>query len=246
MKFTVIGYWHGYPGSGEATSSYLLEADGYRLLLDCGSGAMSQMQAYCAPETLDAVIVSHYHQDHIADIGVLHYNRLINSKLGKSTNPLLLYGHREDEDEFKKLSYPPYVKAVAYQADGTISIGPFQVSFCKTIHPKPCYAIRVEYNGYSLVYTADTSYFPELSAFASETDLLVAEASFYEGQEAASFGHMTSKDAATVASEAGAKQLLLTHLPHFGDHQQLVREANAYYSGYVQTATAGLTLRFTP
>lgn len=78
MKMTVVGFWGGFPEAGEATSGYLFEHDGFRLLVDCGSGVLAQLQKYITPSHIDAVVLSHYHHDHVADIGVLQYARLIN------------------------------------------------------------------------------------------------------------------------------------------------------------------------
>ena len=77
MKMTVVGFWGGFPEAGEATSGYLFEHDGFRLLVDCGSGVLAQLQKYITPSDIDAVVLSHYHHDHVADIGVLQYARLI-------------------------------------------------------------------------------------------------------------------------------------------------------------------------
>ena len=46
MKMTVVGFWGGFPEAGEATSGYLFEHDGFRLLVDCGSGVLAQLQKY--------------------------------------------------------------------------------------------------------------------------------------------------------------------------------------------------------
>lgn len=77
MKVTVIGYWGGFPAANEATSGYLFEHEGFRMLVDCGSGVLAKLQNYVSVEKLDAVVVSHYHHDHVADIGPLQYARLI-------------------------------------------------------------------------------------------------------------------------------------------------------------------------
>lgn len=65
MKMTVVGFWGGFPEAGEATSGYLFEHDGFRLLVDCGSGVLAQLQKYITPSHIDAVVLSHYHHDRI-------------------------------------------------------------------------------------------------------------------------------------------------------------------------------------
>ncbi|MGG5833061.1 MBL fold metallo-hydrolase, partial [Bacillus pumilus] len=62
-------------------------------LVDCGSGVLSKLQQYIDIEELDAVLLSHYHHDHIADIGPLQYAKLVGYHLGKSSGPLPIYGH---------------------------------------------------------------------------------------------------------------------------------------------------------
>lgn len=46
MKVTVIGCWGGYPAAKEASSGYLLEHDGYKILMDCGSGVLSHPSVF--------------------------------------------------------------------------------------------------------------------------------------------------------------------------------------------------------
>ncbi|UTW68956.1 MBL fold metallo-hydrolase [Anaerobacillus sp. HL2] len=84
---SVIG--GAYPEKGDATSCYLLEHDNFELLIDCGSGALSGCSSSVLLAQLNAVIFSHYHHDHIADIGPLQYSRLIDMQLKKTSKPLL-------------------------------------------------------------------------------------------------------------------------------------------------------------
>ncbi|UOE93284.1 MBL fold metallo-hydrolase [Alkalihalobacillus sp. LMS39] len=237
MKLTVIGCWHGYPEPEEATSGYLIQQDDFSLLLDCGSGVLSHLQRYCPLQKLQAVVVSHYHQDHIADIGVLHYARLIETKLGRASTPLFIYGHKDDE-RFDTLAYEPYVKSIPYQSNSLLDVGPFAISFLKTKHPAPCYAMKITNGQKEIVYTADTSYFLGLASFAKECDLLIAECSFYKNQETVG-GHMNSQDVGILANKARAKQVLLTHLPHFGERTSLLTEVKESYDGQVELASKG-------
>lgn len=110
----------------------------------------------------------------------------------------------------------------------------------KTVHPVTCYAMRITAGDATVVYTADSSYLPEFAPFAKDADLLICECNFYAGQNAAPAGHMTSEEAATIARDANAGELWLTHLPHFGEHMQLVSEAGAVFSGKIQLAKTGL------
>ncbi len=68
MKLTVVGCSGSFPSAESACSSYLVEADGYRLLLDMGNGALGVLQRYVDPLTLDAVFLSHLHADHCLDL----------------------------------------------------------------------------------------------------------------------------------------------------------------------------------
>src|SRR5690625_7537103 len=97
MKLTVIGCWGGYPAPGEATSAYLIEKDDFSLLVDAGSGSLAQLQHYKNVMEIDAIIVTHYHQDHIADIGVIQYAWLTQSFVNESDEMITINGHIHDK-----------------------------------------------------------------------------------------------------------------------------------------------------
>ncbi|WP_071396020.1 MBL fold metallo-hydrolase [Bacillus tuaregi] len=240
MDLTIIGPWGGYPKVNEASSGYLLDHDGYTVLLDCGSGVLSKLQSLVQPESLDAVMISHYHPDHIADIGVLQHARLIKGYLGVKMECLPIYAHPFNQHEFTNLTYKQITKGMAYQPEDILQVGPFSVRFLRTNHPVECYAMRFEAAGKSIVYTADTAFKEELIEFSNEADLLLCECNFYGQQEASKAGHMTSTFAGKLAHEAKVKQLVLTHLPHYGRLEQLKEEAASIYQGPIQLACFGL------
>lgn len=242
MKLTIIGSWGGYPKANEASTGYLLEHNGFNLLIDCGSGVLAKLQNYINPEDLDSLVLSHYHPDHIADIGVLQHARLIQGFLGKKSPQLPIYGHTEDMPEFLKLTYKDITKGVAYNPNEKLNVGPFSILFLSAVHPVPCYAMRIEAGGKSIVYTADTSFKEELISFSSNADLLLSECNFYGGQDGKGAGHMNSFDAGKLASSAKVKQLTLTHLPHYGELAQLKLEASSIYTGPVSLAKEGMEI----
>lgn len=226
-------------GSNEATSGYLFQSGYYSVLIDCGSAVLSKLQLFLPVEELDAVILSHYHHDHIADVGPLQFAKLVGSFLGKGANALPIYGHPFDEEQFSKLTYKTHTAGLAYDPTQPLAIGPFTFTFLKTVHPVDCFAMRVTDGVHSVVYTADSSFQKAFIPFSEGADLLISECNFYAGQDGGSAGHMNSLEAGRIAAEAGAGQLLLTHLPHFGEHQKLAEEAQTVYKGAVDLAHTG-------
>src|SRR5699024_2550846 len=159
----------GYPAPGGATSAYLLEHDGFSLLVDMGSGALSKVQKYIHVTDIDAVILSHYHHDHIADIGVLQFAWLVQSYLQGQDDVLPMYGHAADEKGCESATQY-YAEVIAYHPSETLTVGPFTISFLTAVHPGPCYGFRITAGERAIVYTAATSYQDEWISFAHGAD----------------------------------------------------------------------------
>lgn len=242
MKLTVIGYWGGFPAPESATSCYLLEKDDFTLMIDAGSGALSRLQKYKNVLDIDALILSHYHHDHVADIGVLQYALLVQSYVVGRKEIVPIYAHTEDREGFERLTHE-YTEGVPYDSDGVLEIGPFSITFLRTKHPVPCYGMRITDGENVLVYTADTSFQEEWIKFSKEADLLITDCNFYAEQDGSKAGHMTSIDGATIAKEANVKELLLSHLPQYGNTQDLVTQASTVFNGKIHLAQEGLTWR---
>lgn len=240
MKVTVIGEWGGFPKVNGASAGYLVQVANFNLLVDCGSAVLSKLQQYIDVEKLDAVILSHYHHDHIADIGPLQHARLVKRQLGMTQQTLPIYGHPHDKENLTRLESDPDTKAIAYDPSERLQLGPIQIDFLETKHTARCYAMKLTAGNQTVVYSADSAYMDEFIPFSKGADLFICEANFYDGMNAADAGHMTSTEAGMIAAGADVGQLLLTHLPHFGDINQLVTEAQKMYSGDIVLATEGL------
>ncbi|GAA0438186.1 MBL fold metallo-hydrolase [Lentibacillus halophilus] len=240
MKLTVIGFWGAYPAQDSATSAYLLEKDGFNLLVDAGSGSLSKLQKQIHVMDLDAVILSHYHSDHAADIGVLQHAWLVQSYLTGQKGVLPIYGHTDDNDHFRQLSHK-FTEGVSYDPDTELVIGPFSITFLKTIHPVPCYGMRITDGDTTIVYTADTAFMDTWMNFAKDADLLITDCNFYADQNGSVAGHMTSEEGASIAEGAHVGELLLSHLPHYRNTHDLIDEAGVYFSGDIYLAREGLT-----
>lgn len=224
MKLTALGVWGGYPTRDAGTTSYLLQSEeGFNFLLDAGSRAVTELEHELSPNDLDAIILSHYHEDHIADLGALRQYRQLQTV---KPEMLPIYGHQENEYEFSKLSLENVSEGIAYDVENGTSVGPFDIQFLKTVHPVICYAMRIveRATGQVLIYTGDTGYFAELVDFSKDADILLADVYFFK-DKAKMPNHLSSVEAGEIAAQANVKKLILTHLPQVGDLQVLREEA---------------------
>lgn len=224
MKLTALGVWGGYPTRDAGTTSYLLQSEeGFNLLVDAGSRAVTELEHELSPNDLDAIILSHYHEDHIADLGALRQYRQLQTV---KPEVLPIYGHQENAYEFSKLSLENVSEGIAYDVENGTSVGPFDIQFLKTVHPVICYAMRIveRATGQVLIYTGDTGYFAELVDFSKDADILLADVYFFK-DKAKMPNHLSSVEAGEIAAQANVKKLILTHLPQVGDLQVLREEA---------------------
>lgn len=231
MKITIIGHWGGFPHVGEATSGYLIEHENYKLLLECGSGVVSSLQKIVDLGKLDAVLITHYHYDHCCDIGPLQYARQIKTQLGEINTSLPIYA--PNGEFFNLLKWDTYTYGASFDQENILNLGPFEISFIKNIHPIEAYSVKIKCDNKVFSFTSDTSYFDELADFFNESDLLIAECSFYAHMDGSKAGHLNSTQAGVLAEKSKAKKLILTHLPHFGNHNDLITQTKEFYKGEI-------------
>lgn len=227
MKIHVLGYWGTYPEPGEATTGFLVETDTEKVLLDCGSGVLAQLFKLCDFTDLSAVIVTHHHHDHTADLGVLGYRALLARLQGERSAPLPIYMPEGPADLMREFEQEPLIDLQKIDASSKLQIGELTVSFARTEHPVYCVACRFEHRGQVFVFSADSSDCVGLRTIAKGADLFVCEASMYDGQEEAArrAGHLTARQAGALARDAGVHHLALTHYPHYGDIDKLISQA---------------------
>lgn len=246
MQLTVLGCAGTYPGPDSACSSYLVEADGFRLLLDVGTGSLGALQRCRGIFAVDAVLLSHLHADHCLDLVAYTYARRYHPDGPQPALPV--YGpagtqdrlcRAFDTDPADRLEETYLFRTAA--APATLSIGPFAVALAKAAHPVEASVITVTHDGRSLTYSGDTGPSAALVEAARDTDLFLCEASWLDGPDHPAGVHLTAREAGEHATAAGARRLLLTHLVAWGDEARTVKEASAAYAGPLELARAGTT-----
>ncbi|MCZ7683751.1 MAG: ribonuclease Z [Sandaracinaceae bacterium] len=96
--------------------------------------------------------------------------------------------------------------------------------------------VSVHKPGQSFAFVMDTRVCESAYELARGVDLLVCESTYLssEEREARSHGHMTAKQAATIAKESGARRLVLTHFSQrYGSLKPFLDEARAIHDDVV-------------
>ena len=243
MKWRVLGYHSPFPGPGGATPGYLLEAEGRRILIDCGSGVLSKLAQMCPPYRLDAVILSHLHHDHIADFFVLQYAVGTAMRRGWRREPLPVYAPTRPEKWGNLLSYGDAIRLHPIREGEKCILGGWEATFFRTDHAVPCFAVRLEGFGRTILYGADAGPKTDWTRMAREPDLFVCEGTFLERDlPEEPVGHLSVRQAAEAAELLRARGLLLTHLfPEYG-RAEIEEEVKGSYSGRWWLAETGLVL----
>jgi ribonuclease BN (tRNA processing enzyme) len=241
VRLTVIGSCGAWPAAGRACSGYLLEHDGFRLLIDLGYAVVPRLLERMSAGQVDAVFISHGHPDHCADLNPLLRARVF----GGHAQPLPVYALPGAVDAVLALDRPG-ILAGGYElreitAGRRFEIGPFGVRTRLLPHSLPNAGVRLSAAGRVVAYTGDTGPSPDVVDLAQGADLLLAEASYADEVPEDSRRHLsTALQQGRQAAQADAARLLLTHLMPGTDATAAQAMARREYHGQVSVATAGL------
>jgi len=245
VRLTVLGCAGSLPGPAGPCSSYLVEHDGFRLVLDLGSGALSPLQRAIGLYDVDAIAISHLHGDHCLDLCGYDVARRHRPEGPLPPVPLLGPAGTAERIASAALLAGPAALASTYTvqelSEGRREVGPFTLTTARMVHPIETYAMRVEAGGRSLTYSADTAPTRALVDLAADTDLLLCEASWLDGEDNPPGLHLTGAEAGEHAQRAGARLLVLTHLTVWGDAERSLAAAAGRYDGQIRLAASGAT-----
>ncbi|MCY1742879.1 MBL fold metallo-hydrolase [Ensifer sp. SL37] len=230
------------PGGPWPTSS-LLQIGGRTVVVDCGLGVTRGLtDAGVALKTLDLIVITHLHSDHVLELGPLIHT----AWTAGLSQPVRVYGPTgtraywqgflqsmafdieirivdEGRPDLRML-----VEVIEFSEGEIFSENGLTLSALRVDHPPvtDCFALRFEDAEGSVVFSSDTVYFPPLADFAKGADILVHEAMLAEGvdrlvartgngarlKEHLLASHSFAEQAAAIAAAAGVGRLVLHHL----------------------------------
>jgi ribonuclease BN (tRNA processing enzyme) len=252
VKVTVLGGGAAGGNSGQGCAGFLFQESATSLVIDLGPGTLLELRKHVDYRQVSAIVVSHYHLDHILDLGALNYLLRYNpvglactvdlwippGTRQRFANWTAAFGN-EGEDDFLDKAFV----VREYDPRDSLHLEDLRVSFASTVHPEPAWAMRVSGGaGRNVGYSADTGPAADLSPFMSGVDLLICEASEKEPAEddPSIRGHLTPREAGALASRSGAHLLMLTHLWEEHNVNLAAREASFAFGKPVLVAQPGL------
>ncbi len=245
MKLTIVGCSGSFAGPDSPASCYLVEADGFSVVLDLGSGAVGALARYTDMYDVDAMVLSHLHPDHCIDMCGYYVARKYRPEgparkipvYGPADTPSRLasaYGLPADPGMTEEFDFRSLAPQLSFE------LGPFRATVERTVHPVEAYAIRLEHDGKVLTYSGDSGACEPLVRLAKDSDLFLCEASFLDPHDAPEV-HLSGREAAQHATRAGAGRLVITHVPPWHSSDLTMAEAAPHFDGPLDLATPGAT-----
>ncbi len=248
----MLGKSPSWQDRGGACSGYLIEADGLRLLLDCGSGVLGKLRDVCEYGTVDVVLISHLHADHILDLvpftSALSYSTLPHARRpalwlppgGQEFLTRLMTDLTGSDEGFRRA-----FELHEYDPQAPLELGALTVRFCEVPHYTTAFAVDLaDRLGRRFTFGADCGPNSALAAFANGTGLLALEATLggVSAPAEPGRGHMTAREAGELGRAANAVRLVITHFSDELDRDAVQRDASGGYGGEVQLAADGLVV----
>jgi len=244
MRLTVLGSCGAWPEAGQACSGYLIEHDGFRLVVDLGYATLPRLLGLAAASEIDALFVSHGHPDHCADLNPLLRARVMGDP---PAAPLPAFALSGALDAVLALDRPGMLSGGIdlreIRPGHDFEIGPFRATTRLLPHWLPDAGIRIEAGGAVLTYTGDSGPTPEIAELARGADLLLAEATHLDQVPEDAARYLSSAaTAGQSAARAGVGTLLLTHLWPGTDQAASRAVARGQFDGDVGVARAGMAI----
>lgn len=256
MKLTTLGGSAAGVGTQQGCSSYLVESDTASIVLDMGPGTLLELRAHIDYRSIDGIVISHLHADHILDLVALRFTLSYNPVSAPARIPLFVPPDGIDTLERIALAFEGPGSGLEwfsvvfdihqYDPDAEVMLGDLVCTFHPTVHYVPCWAIRVRSDDGDLLYTADTGPTADLTTFGQGASVVVAEATDRPDNPAPiqERGHLTPEEAAQLAVDIGANTLVLTHIWEEYDPGEVMDNAGSVFAGALLRASPGMTVRW--
>ena len=221
MQITLIGCGDAFGSGGRFNSCLLAEAQGERLLVDCGSSSMVALnRAGIDRNTLSTLLFTHFHGDHF---GALPAFLLEAQFVVRRKAPLTIAGPagierrtwEAVEKDFPGASENRWrfaLRFVEVTPESAAELAGFSVMAFPMVHDEragPCQGYRIDRNGKVFAMSGDTSWTEALVPLADGADALLVECYADDVKLA---GHLDYATLAAQRHRLNTPRIILTHM----------------------------------
>ncbi len=240
-SLTVLGCDGSWPGPGGAGSGYLVRAGDTALLLDAGPGTFANLCRWGDPARVSAVVLTHEHPDHWTDLesfatwaGYGPGQARFSGTRGVRLQVLAPPGLRR----WSHFAEAPWIEWGELAPSMVLSIGSLRARFVATDHGPPTLAVRLDHEGATLAYSADSGPGWSVQELGPAIGTFLCEATYTRESEG-TLQHLSGSEAGAMAREAGVARLILTHRWPTVSADAVRHEAETAFGRPVEQAIVG-------
>ncbi len=240
-----LGTGSAWSGPTRENTFMLVRGAETNILIDvAGSPSQRLAQIGVSPASVDHIILTHNHPDHVYGFPILMLNAWM---AGRKTH-LHVYGLQDAIQSAKALlnavsfrEWPNFFK-IKYHIIPPEHLtllgvlGEFEILTTLSKHFVPTMALRVtnRLTGKCVAYSSDTEPYTNVVEIARDADIFVHEATQCDESRE---GHSSALEAGSAATAANARSLVLIHVPPNAHAPKWKRAAKQTFRGKVRVAS---------
>ena len=243
MNLQFVGCGDALGSGGRYNTCFHLTGDTVNVLIDCGASSLPALKKLgIARDGIDLILITHFHGDHFGGLPFL----LLDAQFTRRSRPLTIAGPRGLEHKLAALMEALFehssktqqrfaLEIVELEPQQSREFGAVMVTPYPVVHGEsggPFLAYRIDAEGRTIAYSADTEWTETLIPAARDADLFICEAYYYDRIMK---NHLDLKTLEKHLPEIAPKKVVLTHmsddmlgrlaeLPHIAASDGLVLE----------------------
>jgi ribonuclease BN (tRNA processing enzyme) len=220
MRLRFVGCGDALGSGGRSNTCFHVTGAGVNFLIDCGASSLPALKGLgIARDEIDLILITHFHGDHFAGLPFL----LLDAQFSRRSRPLVIAGPEGIEVRLRHVMEALFehssktkqrfeLSVVALKPEEARSFGAVKVTPYPVVHGEsggPFLAYRIEAEGRTIAYSADTEWTETLIPLARDADLFIAESYYYDRIVK---NHLSLTTLEARLPEINARRLILTHM----------------------------------
>ncbi len=220
MQLRFVGCGDALGSGGRFNTCFHVTGERVNFLIDCGASSLLALKRHgIARDAIDTILITHFHGDHFAGLPFL----LLDAQFTRRTRPLTIAGPEGLETRLRQAMEALYENSsqtqqkfplhlVTLRPEQSQQLGELRVTPFPVVHGDsggPFLAYRVEAEGRTITYSADTEWTETLVPAARDADLFICEAYYYDRIVK---NHLSLVTLEQHLPRIQPKRLILTHM----------------------------------